>query len=76
MKYYLPALQGSQNYGLDEYSDEYTSDVDTKSIILPSLDDFIYNRTPVSKVRFMPNSEEHAEVKISALCLRCLRKKT
>ena len=57
------ALQGSQNYGLDEYSDEYTSDVDTKSIILPSLDDFIYNKEPVSKVRIMPNSEEHAEVK-------------
>lgn len=57
------ALQGSQNYKLDEYSDEYTSDVDTKSIVLPSLDDFIYNKEPVSTVRIMPNSEEHAEVK-------------
>ena len=28
------ALQGSQNYGLDEYSDEYMSDVDTKSMVL------------------------------------------
>ena len=56
-------LQGSQNYGLDEYSDEYTSDIDTKSAILPSLDDFVYNRTPVTTVEIMSDSEEHAEVK-------------
>lgn len=57
------ALQGSQNYGLDEYTDDYCSDIDTKSIILPSLDDFIYNKQPVSTVKIMPDSEEHAEVK-------------
>lgn len=57
------ALQGSQNYGLDEYSEEYMSDIDTKSIVLPTLDDFIYNHAPVSTIRIMPNSEEHAEVK-------------
>ena len=56
------ALQGSQNYGLDEYSDEYMSDVDTKSIVLPNLDDFIYARQPVSKVEILEN-EEHAEIK-------------
>ena len=57
------ALQGSQNYGLDEYTDEYWSDIDTKSVVLPTLDDFVYNKTPVSTVKIMPNSEEHAEVK-------------
>ena len=57
------ALQGSQNYELDEYTDDYCSDVDTKSIVLPSLDDFIYNKQPVSTVKIMPDSEEHAEVK-------------
>ena len=57
------ALQGSQNYGLDEYTEEYWSDIDTKSVVLPTLDDFIYNKTPVSTVKTMPNSEEHAEVK-------------
>ena len=56
-------LQGSQNYGLDEYTDEYWSDIDTKSVVLPTLDDFVYNKTPVSTVKIMPNSEEHAEVK-------------
>ena len=55
-------LQGSQNYGLDEYSDEYVSDVDTKSIILPTLKDFIMASPPVSKVEIMDN-DEHAEVK-------------
>lgn len=55
-------LQGSQNYGLDEYSDEYMSDIDTKAIILPPLDDFIAASPPVSKVVIMDNNE-HAEVK-------------
>ena len=56
------ALQGSQNYGLDEYSQEYQSDVDTKSIILPSLDDFIRAKQPISAVEILEN-DEHAEVK-------------
>lgn len=56
------ALQGSQNYGLDEYSDDYCSDVDTKSIILPCLDDFIRAKQPISAVEIMDNNE-HAEVK-------------
>lgn len=55
-------LQGSQNYGLDEYSDEYMSDIDTKAIVLPPLDDFIAASPPVSKVVIMDNNE-HAEVK-------------
>ena len=56
------ALQGSQNYGLDEYSDNYYSDVDTKSIVLPCLDDFIRAKQPVSAVEILEN-DEHAEVK-------------
>ena len=55
-------LQGSQNYGLDEYSDEYMSDIDTKAIVLPPLDDFIATSPPVSTVIIMDNNE-HAEVK-------------
>ena len=56
------ALQGSQNYGLDEYSNDYCSDVDTKSIVLPSLDDFIRAKQPISAVEVLEN-DEHAEVK-------------
>ena len=55
-------LQGSQNYGLDEYSEDYCSDIDTKSIVLPKLKDFIMASPPVSKVEVMDN-DEHAEVK-------------
>ena len=55
-------LQGSQNYGLDEYSDKYMSDIDTKAIVLPLLDDFIAAAPPVSTVVIMDNNE-HAEVK-------------
>ena len=55
-------LQGSQNYNLDEYSEEYTSDVDTKSIIMPSLEDFVKGKSPISTIEEMENGE-HAEVK-------------
>lgn len=55
-------LQGSQNYGLDEYSEEYMSDVDTKSIVLPALDDFIAAKAPISTTVVLENNE-HAEVK-------------
>ena len=55
-------LQGSQNYGLDEYSDEYMSDIDTKAIVLPPLDNFIAAASPVSTVVILDNNE-HAEVK-------------
>ncbi len=55
-------LQGSQNYGLDEYSVEYMSDIDTKSIVLPSLEDFIAAKAPISTTVVLENNE-HAEVK-------------
>lgn len=55
-------LQGSQNYGLDEYSDEYMSDVDTKAIVIPSLEDFIKNKEPVSTTIILDNNE-HIDVK-------------
>ena len=38
-------LYGSQNYELD-YSG---SDVDSKAIILPTLNDIVFNRQPVSR---------------------------
>ncbi len=41
-------LYGSQNYGLDIYTDEYQSDVDTKTIIVPTLEDLVMNSKPVS----------------------------
>lgn len=56
-------LQGSQNYELDIYiPGEYTSDVDTKAIIVPSLRDIAINKQPVSTTLIMPNNE-HIDVK-------------
>lgn len=51
------ALQGSQNYGMDLYTDNYTSDIDCFAIILPSLDDVIQNRAPVSDTIILKNNE-------------------
>ena len=56
------AIQGSPNYNLDIYTDKYKSDVDTKAIILPSIEDFIKNAKPVSTTIILPN-EEHCDVK-------------
>lgn len=55
-------LQGSQNYELDIYDKEYKSDVDTKAVIIPNFEDFVYNRTPISKTIVLPNNE-HIDVK-------------
>lgn len=55
-------LQGSQNYGLDIYDDEYKSDIDAKAIILPTLQDVILNNSPVSTTIILDNNE-HIEVK-------------
>lgn len=55
-------LQGSQNYNLDLYTENYISDIDTKSIILPSLDEITSSVRPISKVVIMDNNE-HAEIK-------------
>ena len=66
-------LQGSQNYGLDEYSEDYCSDIDTKSIVLPKLKDFIMALPPVSKVEVMDN-DEHAEVKDIRVMFEMFRK--
>ena len=55
-------LQGTQNYGLDIYTDEYKSDIDTKVIIIPSLEDVVMNRKPISTTYVLPNNE-HLDIK-------------
>ena len=56
------AVQGSQNYGLDCYGDGYYSDLDTKAIVLPSLDDIVQNKQPLSFVYVLENNE-HIDIK-------------
>lgn len=62
-------LQGSQNYGLDYEG----SDIDTKCIILPTLEDLIFNRKPVSTTHVLPN-EEHLDLKDVRLYFQTFRK--
>lgn len=42
------ANYGSHNYNLDINNDEYQSDIDTKVIILPTLEELVHNTKPVS----------------------------
>jgi len=42
------ANYGSHNYGLELDTEEYKSDIDTKVIILPTLEDLVHNSTPIS----------------------------
>ena len=61
--------QGSQNYGLDYEG----SDIDTKCIVLPTLEDLIFNRKPVSTTHVLPN-EEHLDLKDVRLYFQTFRK--
>lgn len=61
-------LRGSQNYGLDLYTKEYMSDIDSKAIVVPSFDDFVYNKSPFSHTYILDN-EEHIDTKdIRIMC--------
>lgn len=62
-------LQGSQNYGMA--TDK--SDVDTKCIIVPSLEDIIFNRQPISTTHILPN-DEHIDFKDIRLIFGNFRK--
>ncbi|MFK7678707.1 DNA polymerase beta superfamily protein [Bacillus sp. Wb] len=42
------SIYGSQNYGLQIDNDEYTSDVDMKAIVVPTLDQLVRNSKPIS----------------------------
>ena len=62
-------LQGSQNYGLETED----SDIDTKLITTPTLNDFIYNRKPISTTHFRANGE-HIDFKDIRLMFDTFRK--
>lgn len=61
--------QGSGNYGLDYEG----SDVDTKLIVTPTLDDIIFNRKPVSTTHIR-NNNEHTDLKDIRLMFSTFRK--
>lgn len=69
----LIALQGSQNYNLDLYTDEYISDVDTVAIVLPTFENLINKDEYISETIILDN-KEHIDVKDIRLILDLFRK--
>jgi hypothetical protein len=66
-------LQGSQNYDMDLYTEEYCSDVDTKCIVLPTPEEMIRGLKPVSETHERAN-KEHIDLKDIRLMFECFRK--
>lgn len=62
-------LQGSQNYRLSYGG----SDIDTKCIVIPSLDDIVLNRKPVSTTHINEDNS-HLDLKDIRLMWDCFRK--
>ena len=56
---FFTALQGSQNYGTEDRE----SDVDTKSLFIPTFESLVFNRKRLAKTLEVPPTVEHAEVK-------------
>lgn len=67
------ALQGSQNYELDIYEDDYMSDIDTKAIILPGFADFVNEKKAYSNTIILSNNE-HIDVKDIRVMFECFKK--
>lgn len=63
-------LQGSQNYKLDYYPG---SDIDTKAILVPSFEDFVLNRKPVSTTLIKADNS-HIDIKDIRLMHDCFRR--
>ena len=62
-------LQGSQNYELDYEG----SDIDTKCIILPTLEDIVLNKQPVSTTHIREDNA-HIDLKDIRLMWQCFKK--
>lgn len=60
---FVIALQGSQNYELDLYEDDYSSDIDAKALILPKFEDFVEGNSPISHTYERPEDEAHIDWK-------------
>jgi hypothetical protein len=66
-------LQGSQNYDMDMYTEEYCSDVDTKCIVLPTPEQLILGTKPISETHEREN-KEHIDLKDIRLMFECFKK--
>ena len=68
--WFVTALQGSQNY---QMSDEH-SDVDTKSIVIPSFRSLVFNDKRTSKTLEVAPTIEHSDVKDMREMINCWKK--
>jgi predicted nucleotidyltransferase len=57
--WFVLCLQGSQNYGVSDKE----SDIDSKLLVIPSLEDIVLNRKPVNHTLEMPDNQEHVDCK-------------
>lgn len=67
---FFTALQGSQNYHLADAE----SDVDTKTLIIPSLHNLVFDKQWASETLIVEPTEEHADVKDIRGMFDCFRK--
>ena len=67
---FFTALQGSQNYGLDDAE----SDVDTKTLVIPSVSSLILDKKRISTTLIVDPTIEHADVKDTREMFDCFRK--
>lgn len=72
-EFVMIAAQGSQNYNLDMYTDEYMSDIDTVAMVLPSFESFVNNNKMISETIVLDNNE-HIDVKDIRLLVDLFKK--
>lgn len=68
--WFVCCLQGSQNYGI---ADE-NSDIDSKMLILPNLEDLVLNHKAISHTLEMPDNQEHIDIKDAREYFKIFRK--
>ena len=66
---FITLLQGSQNYNLDDEN----SDVDTKSIVIPTWRKMVLDKQPLSTTLEMPDSS-HVDIKDAREMIACYKK--
>lgn len=57
--WFVICAQGSMNYGMMDEE----SDVDSKVLVIPSLEDIVLNHKPVNHTLEMPDNQEHVDCK-------------
>lgn len=70
LDWFTVVAQGSWNYGM---ADE-ESDVDTKMLTLPSLNDLVFNRKSMNKVFIVEPTDEHCDMKDTREYFKIFRK--